>query len=76
MTELTEQQKHLSQLAEQQQQLVNDINNLNAQLNTKRELALKVLGAIEYLEQTGVSLTPKEEVEPEKKQEESPEEVK
>jgi hypothetical protein len=76
MTELTEQQKHLSQLAEQHQQLVNDINNLNAQLNTKRELALKVLGAIEYLEQTGVSLTSKEEVEPEKKQEESPEEVK
>jgi len=67
MTELTEQQKHLSQLIEQQNQLANDINILNNQLTNKRELFLKVQGAIEYLEQTGTILP-----EPEKKEEEEP----
>lgn len=53
---MTEQQTHLSQLLEQQQTLINDINALNAQLTTKRELVLKVQGAIEYLQQTGTTL--------------------
>ena len=70
-TELTEQQKHLQQLIEQQNQLVNEINTLNAQLTSKRELVLKVQGAIEYIEQT---LQPTTEAEPEKKDEEVVEE--
>lgn len=53
---MTEQQTHLSQLVGQQNQLINEINNLTNQLNTKRELVLKVQGAIEYLEQIGVTL--------------------
>lgn len=62
---MTEQQQHLAQLAEQQQQLISDINALNAQLTAKRELFLKVSGAIEYLQETGVALPapePTEEV--------------
>lgn len=70
---MTEQQTHLSQLLEQQQTLINDINVLNTQLTSKRELALKVQGAIEYLQQTGTTL-PEPEVE-EKKEEESGEET-
>ena len=72
-TELTEQQKHLQQLIEQQNQLVNDINTLNAQLTSKRELALKVQGAIEYIEQT-LQPAATTEAEPEKKDEEVVEE--
>jgi prefoldin subunit 5 len=60
MTELTEQQKHLSQLIEQQNQLVTEINALNNQLATKREIFIKVQGVIEYLQQTGVSREPTE----------------
>lgn len=59
---MTEQQTHLSQLLEQQQSLINDINALNTQLTSKRELALKVQGAIEYLQQIGTTL-PEPEVE-------------
>jgi prefoldin subunit 5 len=70
MTELTEQQKHLSQLIEQNNQLATDINTLTNQLTNKRELFLKVQGAIEYLEQTGTTLP---EPEPEKKEEEKEE---
>ena len=69
---MTEQQTHLSQLLEQQQTLFNDINTLNAQLTSKRELALKVQGAIEYLQQTGTTLPEPEE---EKKEEEAAEET-
>ena len=65
---MSEQQKHLQQLAEQSNQLANEINILSNQLTTKRELFLKVQGAIEYLNQTGVTLP-----EPEKKEEETEE---
>ena len=65
---MTEQQTHLTQLIEQQQQLISDVNILNNQLVSKRELLLKVQGAIEYLEQTGTTLP-----EPEKKEEETEE---
>lgn len=67
---MTEQQKHLQQLAEQSNQLANEINILSNQLTTKRELFLKVQGAIEYLNQTGTTLP---EPEPEKKEEETEE---
>ena len=56
MAELTEQQGHLQQVLEQQQTLINEINELNSQVNTKRELAVKLQGVREYLEQTGVKL--------------------
>lgn len=59
---MTDQQKHLQQVIEQQQQVVNEINILNNQLTTKREIALKLQGVLEYLEQTGVTLPTKEEL--------------
>lgn len=58
---MTEQQTHLSQVIEQQKQVINDINNLNTQLNIKKELLYKLQGVIEYLEQVGVTL-PEEEI--------------
>lgn len=72
---MTDQQKHLQQVIEQQQQTINEINILNNQLTTKREIALKLQGVLEYLEQTGVVLPTKEELDAktevtEKKQEE------
>jgi hypothetical protein len=71
---MTEQQTHLSQLLEQQQTLINDINTLNTQLTSKRELALKVQGAIEYLQQTGTTLPEPEEKKEEEAAEETPKE--
>ena len=75
---MTDQQKHLQQVIEQQQQTINEINTLNNQLTTKRELALKLQGVLEYLEQTGVVLPTKEELDvetevTEKKEEETEE---
>jgi hypothetical protein len=67
---MTEQQQHLSQAIEQQKQVINDINNLNTQLNTKKEILYKLQGIIEYLEQVGVSL-PQEETPEEETLEES-----
>ena len=56
----TEQQNHLKQVVEQSQTLVNEINQLEGQAKSKREMLLKLQGIIEYLQQTGVEL-PKEE---------------
>ena len=56
----TEQQNHLKSVVEQSQTLVNEINQLEGQAKTKREMLLKLQGIIEYLQQTGVEL-PKEE---------------
>lgn len=53
---MTEQQKHLLQMLEQQKKLVDDVTLLNTQLNTKKELLYKIQGVIEYLQQIGVSL--------------------
>jgi hypothetical protein len=47
---MTKQQTHLQQVIEQQQQLVAEINTINNQVATKRELALKLQGVIEYLQ--------------------------
>ena len=58
----TEQQNHLKQVVEQSQTLVNEINQLEAQAKSKREMLLKLQGIVEYLQQTGVEL-PKEEEE-------------
>ena len=64
MAELTEQQKHLSSLLEQRAGLVAEINELNAQATSKRELVLRAAGAIEYLQQIGVELPAPEEAAP------------
>ena len=56
MAELTDQQSHLQQVLEQQKTLVAEINELNNTVATKREMALKLQGVREYLEQTGVTL--------------------
>jgi len=56
MAELTEQQSHLKNLLEQRAGLVAEINELNSQAAAKRELVLRSLGAIEYLQQIGVEL--------------------
>ncbi len=56
----TEQQNHLKSVVEQSNTLVNEINQLEGQAKSKREMLLKLQGIIEYLQQTGVEL-PKED---------------
>ena len=58
--EVTDHQTHLKSVTEQAQGLVNEINQLEGQAKSKREMLLKLQGIIEYLQQTGVEL-PKEE---------------
>ena len=58
MAENTDHQGHLKSLVEQQQNLVNEIES-------KQKLLLKVTGAIEYLQEIGVTLEPKPEAEAE-----------
>ena len=58
--EVTDHQNHLKSVTEQAQGLVNEINQLEGQAKSKREMLLKLQGIIEYLQQTGVEL-PKEE---------------
>ena len=60
----TEQQNHLKSVVEQSQTLVTEINQLEGQAKSKREMLLKLQGIVEYLQQTGVEL-PKEEEEAE-----------
>jgi hypothetical protein len=59
---MTEQQEHLANLVKQAQDLSLELEGLQTTAVTKRELFLKVQGAIEYLTQTGVTLP---ELEPE-----------
>ena len=69
--ELTDHQTHLKSVTEQAQGLITEIQNLEAQAKSKRDMLLKLQGIIEYLQQTGVELpkeapappTPPEEVE-------------
>ena len=56
MAELSEQQGHLSSILNQQKELANEINQLNAQLTTKKELFQKTQGVVEYLQTIGVKL--------------------
>ena len=58
MTESTDHQSHLKQLAEQQA-------SLSKEIESKRNLLLKVTGAIEYLTEIGVTLPKEEETTPE-----------
>ena len=59
----TEQQNHLKSVVDQAQTLVNEINQLEAQTKSKRDMLLKLQGIIEYLQQTGVELPKEEEAE-------------
>ena len=56
MAELTEQQGHLQSILSQQKELANEINQLNAQLTSKKELFNKTQGVVEYLNTIGVKL--------------------
>ena len=58
MAENTDHQGHLKSLAEQQQTLASEIES-------KQKLLLKVTGAIEYLQEIGVTLETTPEPEPE-----------
>tara|TARA_S200000501_G_scaffold227259_1_gene213079 strand:+ start:193 stop:432 length:240 start_codon:yes stop_codon:yes gene_type:complete len=53
---MSEQQDHLTNLLTQRQALVDEINALQQQAAEKRELLLRASGAIEYLQQIGVTL--------------------
>ena len=57
----TEQQNHLKQVAEQSQTLVSEINILEAQAKSKREMLMKLQGIAEYLDGLGVKLPTEEE---------------
>ena len=61
---MTDQQTHLKQVLEQQKGLIEEINALNSQITSKREMAVKLQGIVEYLDQIGVKL-PKEDETPE-----------
>ena len=67
MAEVTDHQSHLKSLADQQVALSNEIEK-------KRNLLMKVTGAIEYLTEIGVTL-PKEETTPEPEAPSEPEVV-
>ena len=54
--QLTEQQGHLQSILSQQKDLANEINQLNAQLTSKKELFNKTQGVVEYLNTIGVKL--------------------
>ena len=56
MAELTEQQGHLSSILKQQQEVANEINQLQAQITSKKELFNKTQGVVEYLQTIGVKL--------------------
>ena len=59
---MTDQENHLKQVLTQQKTLVDEINTLNNQITTKREMAVKLQGIAEYLDQLGVKV-PEEETE-------------
>jgi prefoldin subunit 5 len=62
---MTEQQEHLTNLTQQRQTLSQELESLNGKITNRRELFLKVQGAIEYLTQIGVVLPEPEETDEE-----------
>ena len=60
---MTDHQNHLKQVLEQQKTLVAEINELNSAVESKKSMALKLQGVLEYLQQLGIEL-PKEEEAP------------
>ena len=78
LLKMTDAQTHLKSAIEQRDAIVQEIQELNTKVASKRELGLKVQGIIEYLEQTGVKLPEEEEApaaEAEAPAEEAPAEV-
>ena len=69
MAKLTEQQGHLASILSQQKELANEINQLNVQLTSKKELFNKTQGVVEYLQTIGVTLPEPEAPTPEAKTE-------
>ena len=69
MAKLTEQQGHLASILSQQKELANEINQLNVQLTSKKELFNKTQGVVEYLQTIGVTLPEPEETTSEAKTE-------
>jgi hypothetical protein len=53
---MIEQQQHLVNLINQRQSLLDEINSSQKEMIVKRELMLKVQGAIEYLQQIGTTV--------------------
>ena len=53
---MSEQQDHLKNLLAQRDGLLQEISDLNAQAQAKKDLLLRALGAIKYLQQIGVTL--------------------
>jgi hypothetical protein len=72
--ELTDHQTHLKSVTEQAQGIINEIQDLETQAKSKRDMLLKLQGIIEYLQQTGVEL-PKEVPAPPQPPVTTPEEV-
>ena len=58
---MTDQENHLKQVLTQQKALVEEINALNSQITSKREMAVKLQGIAEYLDQLGVKVPEEEE---------------
>ena len=61
---MTDQENHLKQVLTQQKALVDEINALNNQITSKREMAVKLQGIAEYLDQLGVKVPTEEAAAP------------
>ena len=61
---MTDQENHLKQVLTQQKTLVDEINALNNQITSKREMAVKLQGIAEYLDQLGVKVPTEEKETP------------
>ena len=72
---MTDQQNHLKQVLEQQKTLVAEINELNSAVESKKSMALKLQGVLEYLQQLGIELPKEEEAAAEAPAEEAAAEV-
>jgi len=60
-TPTEEQQSHMNSLVKQARELNAEVTALQQRLQVKRDVLLKVQGAVEYLTQVGVAI-PQEEV--------------
>ena len=58
---MTDQENHLKQVLTQQKTLIDEINALNNQITSKREMAVKLQGIAEYLDQLGVKVPEEKE---------------
>ena len=58
---MTDQQQHLQTVIQQSNTIVSESNNLNRQMESKKETLMKLQGVAEYLSQIGVTLPTQEE---------------